>query len=208
MGTLFIWLPAIVLYAVFLAWYQNRRGRITPPEIDTHLRRLEAHGVGTPAERAVLRTFLEADDGREFLMLNLVRLNPAPVVNPATGQPQRARDVLEGYTRTFLRSLLRRGGHPAFLGFPVGGFVDTWGIDPGPGWTMVGMMRYRSRRDLIELVTDPAFADAHLFKRVAMPLTCSFPMGKIRFYASPRLLVGLVLGLAVALLQLVVVAWH
>jgi len=199
MHALCVWLAAIVAYGVFLAWYQNWRGSLTRAEIDARMRRLETKGMGTPAERAVLRTFFEADDGREFLMLNLVRLHPEPVANPVTGELQEARKLLDGYSRTFLRALLRRGGHPAFLGVPVGGFVDTWGIDPGPGWNLVGMMRYRSRRDLIELITDDAFADAHVFKRAAMPVTCSFPMGRIRFLTGPRVVVALALALGAAL---------
>jgi len=206
MHAIFVWLAAIVIYGAFLAWYQNWRGPITRAEIDEHMRRLETMGSGTSAERAVLRAFLEADDGREFLMLNLVRLHAEPIANPVTGQLQRARELLAGYTRTFLRALLRHGGHPAFLGYPAGGFVDTWGIDPGPGWTFVGMMRYRSRRDLIQLVTDTAFADAHAFKRAAMPLTCSFPMGRIRFFTSPRIVIGFALALAAALAQLALAA--
>ncbi len=206
MSALIIWLPALALYALFLAWYQNRRGAITGAEIETHMQRLEAQGIGTPGERLVLREFLAADDGREFLMLNLVRLHKGPIAHPTTGELQPARQVLDGYTRVFLRALLRRGGHPAFFGTPAGGFVDTWGIDPGPGWSMVGMMRYRSRRDLIELVNDDAFAGAHLFKRAAMPVTCSFPIGKIRLYTGPRILVALVLALAAALAHLAVAA--
>jgi len=203
MHPMFVWLPAIAVYAVFLVWYRNWRGPITRSEIEEHMQRLETRGMATPAERAVLRAFLEKDDGREFLMLNLVRVHREAVANPATGQLQPARELLEAYARTFLRAMVRRGGHPAFRGFPAGGFVDTWGIDPGPGWSMVGMMRYRSRRDLIELITGDAFADAHAFKRAAIPITCSFPVGKVRFFTGLPTVVGLVLALAAALAHLV-----
>ncbi len=206
MHPLFVWLAAAMIYGAFFAWYRNWRGPITRAEIDEHMQWLETRSMGTPEERAGLRTFLEADDGREFLMLNLVRLNPDPVPHPVTGQMQPARQLLDGYTRTFLRALLRHGGHPAFFAFPAGGFVDTWGIDPGPGWSFVGMMRYRSRRDLIQLVTDDAFADAHAFKRAAMPITCSFPLRKIRFFTGPRVVVGLALALAAALVHLALAA--
>lgn len=37
------------------------------------------------------------------------------------------------------------------------------------------MMRYRSRRDLVELVLDPAFADGHVFKLAAIERTISYP---------------------------------
>jgi hypothetical protein len=192
-------LVALVLYVVFRAWYDGWRHPLTPAEVERTMAALEVQGVGTPEEREVLRAFFAADDGREFLMLNLVRLADGPVRNPATGAMQSPRALLAQYTGPFVRALIRRGGHPAFLAAPVGGFVDTWGVSPAAPWTMVGMMRYRSRRDLAALVTDPRFADAHPFKRAAMPVTCSFPMGRIRFFTSPRLLVGLVLALGAAL---------
>lgn len=203
MSSIAIWLAASALYGLFLAWYQNRRGRISSAEIEQHMRRLDDLEIGTSEERAVLRRFLEEDDGREILMLNLVRFHPEPILDPVTGERRPARQVLERYSAGFIRALLRRGGHPAFLAVPVGGFVDTWGIDPGPGWNLVSLMRYRSRRDLIELVATPEFAASHGFKRAAMPITCSFPLGRIRLFAGPRALVGLVLALAAALLQLV-----
>lgn len=196
------WLVALGLYVAFRAWYDGWRRPLGPAEVERAMAVLESRQVGTPEERAVLRAFFSADDGREFLMLNLVRLADGPVRNPATGEMQSPRALLAQYTGPFVRALLRRGGHPAFLAAPVGGFVDTWGVEPGAPWTMVGMMRYRSRRDLAALIADPRFADAHPFKRAAMPVTCSFPMGRLRFFTSPRGVVALVLALGAALAQL------
>ena len=199
MHTIHLWALALLFYGLFLRWYENWRGPLRREEIDEFMRRLESVPTSQPGEREIVRAFLEADDGREFLMLNLVRLSPEPVVDPSTGQPRPAREVLEGYMRPFVRALVRRGGHPAFTARPIGGFVDTWGIEPGPGWSLVGMMRYRSRRDLMELVTDPRFTAVHGFKHAAMPVTCSFPMGRIRLRTTPRAVVALVLALGAAL---------
>ena len=64
------------------------------------------------------------------------------------------------------------------------------GVDPGIAapeehWTLVSMMRYRSRRDMIALVATESFAAAHVFKHAEMPATCSFPMERVRFVAGP-----------------------
>jgi hypothetical protein len=197
-----IWIGALVLYAAFLGWYQNWRGPLTPEETARYMAQLEAKNLGTPQERAHIRAFLEADDGREFHMLNLVRLHTEPVKNPVTGEMQTGRQVLEGYTKPFVRALFARAGHPAFLGFPAGDVVDTWGIEPPPRWTLVGMMRYRSRRDMIELVLSDQFSAVHVLKHAAMPATTSFPMGRTRFMMGPRVWVALVLLLGAALLRL------
>ncbi len=65
------------------------------------------------------------------------------------------------------------------------------------------MVRYRSRRDMIEIATDPAFRDAHAFKMAAMQQTIAVPVEPFLALGSPRWLVGgVLLGLGL-LLQLV-----
>ena len=64
------------------------------------------------------------------------------------------------------------------------------------------MIRYRSRRDMIELATDPAFAPAHAFKLAAMTHTLAFPVAPGVVFLGPRVWVGLVLALLAALGQL------
>jgi hypothetical protein len=203
MQGLWIWLGAALLYAAFRAWYDNWRGPLRADEVE----HLVAAMHGTPGaalnDLDVLRRFLEADDGREFYMLNLVKLAPGEVPHPKTGLPTRARTLLRAYIRPFLSLLIRSGGHPALQATKVGGYVDAWNVPPDPGWSFVGMMRYRSRRDLAELATDPRFAAAHPFKIAAMPVTASFPTApSFVLLLGPRIWVALVLALAAALLQL------
>jgi hypothetical protein len=67
----------------------------------------------------------------------------------------------------------------------------------------MGYMRYRSRRDLVELATTPDFFAAHPFKAAAMPTTFSFPtQPMLSLYAGPRVWVGLLLALIAALVHL------
>ena len=37
------------------------------------------------------------------------------------------------------------------------------------------MMRYRSRRDMLAMVMDPAFADGHIYKLAAIERTINYP---------------------------------
>ena len=140
------------------------------------------------------------DDGREFFMLNLVRFAPGDIPDPESGAPKPARQVMEGYTRMFLPALFARGGHPAIAARKIGGYFDAWGVEADPGWSIIGYMRYRSRRDLAALVLDPRFAGAHEFKFAAMPQTYSFPTKpQIMTLAGPKVWVALALALAAAL---------
>ncbi len=203
--TFLVWAVALLVYAAFLGWYRNWGGKLSQSEVDRLVSRIQATGAGGDGRNdlSILRRFLEADDGREFFMLNLVRLSPDPVPDPKTGQARPAREVVEGYTRVFMPALFARGGHPAVVGRKVGGYFDAWGVEPDPGWTIMGYMRYRSRRDLAELVADPRFGGAHDFKFAAMPQTYSFPTRpQMMALASPTIWVGLLVALVSALAQI------
>ena len=71
---------------------------------------------------------------------------------------------------------------------------------PDPGWSFSGVVRYRSRRDMIELATDPAFGPAHAYKIAAMPRTLAFPAapGQVVFGVRPFVLLALALAAALA----------
>jgi hypothetical protein len=204
MTGLWIWLTAAAVYLAFRVWYDNWRGSLRREEIDTHLARAEGSGLTDSSDLDSLRRFMEEDDGREFIMLNLVRLNPEPAPHPETGEPTSSRKLVDGYLGTFLPQLLRRAGHPLLQARKVGGYIDSWNVEPDPGWTFMGYMPYRSRRDLLELVTAPGFSAAHPFKLAAIPKTFSFPTQPVlSTYAGPRVWVGLVLTLLAAIAHLV-----
>lgn len=205
MESFWTWAAAALLYGLFLAWYRDWRGRLTPAEIEAILATLDAQGAGDNGRNqiATLRAFLEADDGRPFHMLNVVRLASGPVADP-TGREASAREVMAGYTRMFLPALLARGGYPAFAARKIGGYFDTWGMDEGPDWSFIALMRYRSRRDLARLICDPRFSGAHDFKFAAIPQTFNFPTRPMSgLTAPPSVVVGLLLALAAAVGQVV-----
>jgi len=201
-----IWGGAALLYAAFRFWYDGIPRPLTAAEIDGLMARLPPESLANEAEVESMRAFLASDDGREFAMVNLVKLSPEPVAHPTTGEKMPARELLGVYTKNFFPSLFRRAGFPLLGARALGGYVDSWNVEPDPGWTMVGYMRYRSRRDMMELVVDPRFAEAHRFKVASMPNTFSFPTRPFAgFYMSPRAWVALVLALAAALLHIMLV---
>jgi hypothetical protein len=205
MTSFWVWGVALLGYAVFLAWYFNWRGPLSKAEVETLMARMQANNVGhgDQDEMPVIRKFLEEDDGREFFMLNVIRLSQDDVADPVTGERLPARQVMAGYTRMFMPALFARGGHPALAARRVGGMVDTWGLKDVPEWSMMGYIRYRSRRDLAHLVCDPRFTGAHAFKFAAMPQTFNFPTRPmIMTLAGPGIWVGLSFALAAAAAQI------
>ncbi len=202
-----VWLVAAGLYGGFRLVYDNWRGRLTHEEIDTMLAQAAAQGVGEVNDLSTVRTFLEEDDGREFVMVNLVRVPDTMVTHPDTGTQVPAREMMQAYSKAFMPLLLRHGGHPALVTRKVGGYIDSWMVGPDPGWSIVGFMRYRSRRDMLKMVLDPAFEAAHKYKPLGVAETFSFPTQPfLRAYVSPRISVLLILALAAALAQLAILA--
>lgn len=200
-----VWAGALALWLGFLLFYDGRRRPLSAREIDAFLATLGPRMAETGNDGERLRAFLEADDGREFVMVNLVRTRPGPVTDPASGETHEGSEWLRRYSDPFVRTLMRRGGHPLFVGRKVGGYIDAWNTPADPGWSLVGTMRYRSRRDLVRMAGDPAFRAAHPNKTLGIETTFSFPTQRqIAFYASPRVTVGLALALAAALAHIVI----
>lgn len=204
-STVAVWGTALALYGAFWLWYVGLPRPLSASEIDAHMARIGASEMGNdPARMAALRAFLEADDGGEFFMVNLVKLRPGPVTPPDGGAPRSAAEVLDGYMEHFMPAFLRRAGHPAFFGRAAGGYLEQWNVEADPGWTLGAAMRYRSRRDMLEIVEDPRFENAHLFKEAAIERTLAFPAAPGLVVAGPRIWVGLVLALVAALATLAV----
>lgn len=201
---IWIWGTALALYVLFRLWYDNWRGPLTRAEIDAFFAEM-AGRIGGGNDPAVLRAFLESDDGKEFVMLNLVKIEPGMVTDPDSGAQVPGRAMMERYSGPFIKALIAKGGHPGMVGAKVGPYVDAWNVEADPGWSIFGLMRYRSRRDMIALVRDPRFARIHPYKLLGIPTTFSFPtQRRVSLYMGPRVWVGLVLALAAALAQIAI----
>lgn len=203
-GAWWVWPLALGLYLIFHVWYQGWQPALTREDIDHYLD-LARHSSGVGySEPTDLRAFLEQDDGREFLMINMIRLKSEPVAHPFSGVMTAPRDLLSMYFRTFLSILLRKAGHPVLVSRKMAGYLDAWGAYPDEHWSLAGVVRYRSRRDFLELATHPRFMAVHPLKVAAMDRTYSFPAHPtIAMVILPRGLVALVLLLGAALVHLV-----
>ena len=184
-----LWALLAALYLGFRLWYDGGGGPLTPAEVEHYVGRLEARGAD-PARVAKLREFLASDTGSEFVMANFIHFTERP----------EAQQGLDRYMAHMYPALFQRACHPVPAGPVVARALDHWGLDDGERWSMVGLVRYRSRRDIVEIATDPAFGDAHAFKVAAMAQTIAIPVEPFLLIASPRWLVGgALLGLGLAL---------
>ena len=179
--------PAL-LWLIFVWWYSNTGGPVTQPEINELMAVLETRGTD-PEQRELLREFLQNDTGDDFVMLNLIELNR----NGSAEDPLLdARSALDRYMEHMWPALLKRACHPVSFGTTAANAIDLWGIDGANRWTQGAMMRYRSRRDLAQIVLDPDIQGPHEEKIAAMRKTIAIPLDPWFHMGDPRLLFGLI----------------
>jgi hypothetical protein len=189
--SLVLWSVLAALYLGFRLWYDGGGGPLTPEEVARYIATFEERGV-EPARIEKMREFLASDTGSDFVMANFIELQDDP----------KAQQDMDRYMAHMYPAMFRRASHPVFAGPVVARALDLWGIENGERWSMVGLVRYRSRRDVMEISTNPAFADAHPFKTAAMAKTIAIPVEPFLQLGSPRWLVAGALLTLGALLQL------
>lgn len=104
-----IWGGMALLYLLFRLWYDGWRGPLTPVEIDRFMAAAASRMAATGNDPASFRAFLEADDGREFVMLNLVKIEQGQLRDPATGHMIAGVEMITRYSNRFRGVLLRNG---------------------------------------------------------------------------------------------------
>ena len=100
--------------------------------------------------------------------------------------------------------LVRRASHPVIAGEAVYGALDLVGVDDWDTvqqWTTAALMRYRSRRTFMEIITHPDTSGRHEFKVAALDKTIAYPIEMQLYLSDPRLLLGLILLLVTLLLD-------
>lgn len=184
------WLLLVVLYAAFFSWYTSFAGPLTPAEIEHYVQLMSERGRDAAGIEQV-RKFMESDSGDDFVMVNVIELREPPRRIAEVGAEETAQEVLDRYMAYMWPALLARACHPVLFGSAAAPALDTWGIDGGERWSQAGMMRYRSRRDMMEIASNPDFQGPHEFKMASMRKTIAFPIDPWGQLGDPRLVLGL-----------------
>jgi len=174
--TLPIAIALLALYALFLWWYGGKGAPLTASEIARFEREIGAlpAGPGRESELAAIRELLASDDGREFVMVNLVRHRPQALYPGGFRDAcTDARAADRRYGRLIIWPLLRQGSLPVFIAPRTGRFLEAAGAEQ---WDYVAMVRYRSRRDFLRfaLTIEREHIVAH--KWAAIERTHVFPV--------------------------------
>ncbi len=138
---------------------------------------------------------MEEDTGDDFVMINVIHLYDEPLQIEGVEPDDTTDEVLAKYMEYMFPAMLSRASHPVFQGSAVSTAMDIMNADGMESWTAGAGVRYRSRRDLLEIGTNPAFEGRHEFKVAAMAKTIAFPVDPFNYLGDPRLILALLLGL-------------
>jgi len=118
---------------------------------------------------------------------------PLQIEGVAPGET--SEDVVAKYMAYMWPELISRACHPVLYGEAANIAMDLMNADGMERWTRGAGMRYRSRRDLLEIAGNSEFADSHEFKVAAMRKTIAFPIDPWIQLGDPRVVLALLLGL-------------
>ena len=187
-----IWYTGLAAYGLFAVWYTNTKGHVTDVEITQFMEILATRDLdGDQLWR--LRQFMEQDTGKQFIIIDASYLVEKPPNSPAADKP------MEYYMEHMYPALLKRASHPVFFGqvvhrpvyLPAVANVDQ-ATDVG-SWDQAFLMRYRSRRDFMAVISDPIFLQRYGYQLATLTKTIAYPV-KPSFYLSDfRALVGLLM---------------
>jgi hypothetical protein len=194
--TRWIWAILTGLYGVFFSWYTSFGGPLSDEEIAHYIELIERRVPAPPPERlAMMRKFLEEDTGDDFVMINVIDMYETPLQIEGVEPGETSDEVLGKYMEYMYPALFARACHPVIYGQAANTAMDLMNADGMERWTVGAGMRYRSRRDMLEIATNPAFAGSHEFKVAAMRKTIAFPIDPWMQLGDPRVLLALLLGL-------------
>ena len=197
-----LWLGSIVLYALFFSWYTDFGGPLTEAEIQAYIAKTANLNLGgDPLSRGALLEFMRNDTGGQFLMFNAVDLAKNPPQMEGAPPDADGQTLIDLYMEHMIPALLSRASHPVAVGKSVADSLDLLGIEGAQSWSHGAIMRYRSRRTLIDIIGNPEFYSRHDFKLAGLEKTIAYPIEPRIYVGDLRLLVGLFMLAITALLD-------
>ena len=198
------WLILGAVYIGFFFWYTDMGGKLSQEEIQIFIKKHEQNiindGVSPDSEEFQLRIdflkrFMEEDNGKQFIMVNNIEMNknPGDVVGANPGES--ADQLMSRYMEYMWPNLLKRASHPIFMSNAVYQSMDLVGIEGAETWDQAALMRYKSRRTMMEIVTNPDMMNRHGFKIAALQKTIAYPVEPFGFYSDMRVIFGMLIAI-------------
>ncbi len=171
----------ILLYLAFLIWYGGKSKPLTQADVEFLLAEIKKRAgkqeaVDEPPIFNQFRELTRNDDGQQYYMVNLLKFRKKALYQNGSSLGDDPMAANERYSRAILPLLLKHGGHPIFLGQVQTRFIHP---DLADDWDQVGIVRYRSRRDMLKMAIEIAESGIDIHKWAALEKTQVFPVKPI-----------------------------
>ena len=170
------WYFFILFYVFFFIWYTNLSGPLNDKEIKFFMKVISERAVNDEQRIERLRKFMKEDDGKDFFMVNFLDYNDTPETMPATGKGASSSNLMNYYMEYMYPEMFKRASHPVFFSdvfFPAMDIVSAEGMED---WDNVALVRYRSRKDMLQIGLNPIFDERHPYKIEALDKTIAIPV--------------------------------
>lgn len=175
----------LAIYGSFWVWYGGNGDPLSQAEGEAMLAQIEqVHGIkleDTPegSMSRNLTAMLPNDDGKEFYAINLETRNKG----------SEAKEAEALYSKIVVPLLFERGGHPVFVSERAGLMLGKYGeqID------RVAVVRYRSLRDLLDMILDERMKEGNAFKTASLSHTEVFITRPTITVVQVRLILGMLM---------------
>ena len=209
------WLILGSVYIVFFFWYTDIEGALSQEEIQGFLNKHEQNIIDNRSSPNLeelqlrmdfLRRFMEEDSGRQFIMVNNIEMDPDPGDVPGANSGESADELLSRYMEHMWPNLFKRASHPIFGGNAIWQSMDLVGIEGAETWDQMALMRYKSRRAFMEIITHPNMMDRHDFKVAAMQKTIAYPVEPFAYFSDLRIILGMLMVIIGLSIQLILIS--
>jgi len=139
-------------------WYQWGTQTLSSQEVHAYMNVIEAQTQNSSARHDLpaLRKFLREDDGKPFYTVNLYNFHKTANYPKNAGLNGSGKQAYDRFSQVMVSLMLKRGSHPVYGSY--------WSDTSSGKWDRIVIVRYRSRRDLVDLFATKDFAQASQHK--------------------------------------------
>jgi hypothetical protein len=143
---------------IFMYWYKWNTQILSPYEVNNYMEIIEWQTKNTSSRHDLpaLRKFLNEDDGKPIFTVNLYNFHKTANYPKDSGFYGSGEQAYDRFSEIMISLMLKRGSHPIFGSY--------WSDSSASNWDRIVIVRYRSRRDLVDLFATKDFAEVSLHK--------------------------------------------
>ena len=150
-------IPAVTA-SMLMYWYQWGARALSPSEVSDYMAKIEAQKQrpGARHNLPALRQFLIEDDGEPVYTVNLYNFHDLADYPADSGFGGSGTEAYDRFSKVMISLMVKRGSHPIYS--------SDWADQANSNWDRIVIVRYRSRRDLVDLFASNQFAESSLHK--------------------------------------------